>query len=186
MSATNRGRARIEYDSYYTPEDVIHNFLNNYNLDMNGLHILEPSAGTGNFCKVLRERYPTSKISAIELNEENKNILKLYCDSVKIGDFLSIVKNINVDIVIGNPPYSLALEFMEKLFKITKPNTKIIMLLRTAFLESKKRHNFWQKHPLNGLYTLSQRPSFTGTGTDATSYSIMVWDGTEKQVIKVI
>ena len=83
MSATNRGRARIEYDSYYTPEDAIHNFLNNYNLDMNGLHILEPSAGTGNFCKVLRERYPTSKISAIELNEENKNILKLYLVNFK-------------------------------------------------------------------------------------------------------
>ena len=60
------------------------------------------------------------------------------------------------------------------------------MLLRTAFLESKKRYDFWQKHPLNCLYTLSQRPSFTGHGTDATSYSWFIWNGTNKQVIKTI
>lgn len=60
------------------------------------------------------------------------------------------------------------------------------MLLRTAFLESKKRYNFWQKHLLNKLYVLSQRPSFTGKGTDATSYAWFIWNGSDKQEIKVI
>ncbi len=62
------------------------------------------------------------------------------------------------------------------------------MLLRTAFLESKKRYDFWQKHPLNGLYVLSQRPSFLGNGkSDATSYSWFVWNKKqENQIIKVI
>ena len=64
---------------------------------------------------------------------------------------------------------------------------KLIMLLRTAFLESKSRYEFWQKNKLNGLYVLSKRPSFTGNGTDATSYSWFIWDkSTEKQEIKVI
>ena len=90
------------------------------------------------------------------------------------------------DYIIGNPPYSLAQEFLEKCFEIAYENTKIIMLLRTNFLESKKRYDFWQKHPVNGLYVLSKRPSFTGKGTDATSYSWFVWDGTDKQTIKII
>ena len=44
------------------------------------------------------------------------------------------------------------------------------------FLESEKRFKWWQEHPLSGLYTLHKRPSFTGRGTDATSYSWFVWE----------
>lgn len=44
------------------------------------------------------------------------------------------------------------------------------------FLESEKRFQWWQEHPLSGLYTLHKRPSFTGRGTDATSYSWFVWE----------
>lgn len=88
--------------------------------------------------------------------------------------------------IIGNPPYSLAMEFINKCFEIADQDTEIIMLLRTAFLESKKRYDFWQEHPLNGLYVLSQRPSFTGKGTDATSYSFFIWNNSGKQEIKVI
>ena len=80
------------------------------------------------------------------------------------------------------------MEFVEKCFEISDAdeNTEIIMLLRTAFLESKKRYEFWQKHPLSELYVLSKRPSFTGKGTDATSYSFMVWNNKKEQKIKVI
>lgn len=64
----------------------------------------------------------------------------------------------------------------------------LIFLLRTAFLESKSRYEFWQENPLNDLYVLSKRPSFTGDGkSDATSYSWFVWKkGEEQQKIKVI
>ena len=88
--------------------------------------------------------------------------------------------------IISNPPYSVAQEIIERCFKIANEDTEIIMLLRLAFLESKKRYNFWQKHPVNGLYVLSQRPSFTGKGTDATAYAWFVWNNTGTQNIKVI
>jgi hypothetical protein len=78
------------------------------------------------------------------------------------------------------------MEFIEHCFEISDEDTEIIMLLRTAFLESKKRYDFWQRHPVNGLYVLSQRPSFTGHGTDATSYSFFVWNNSGKQEVKVI
>jgi hypothetical protein len=88
--------------------------------------------------------------------------------------------------IITNPPYSIAQEFIEKCFEIANQETEIIMLLRLAFLESKKRYEFWQKHPVNELYILSERPSFTGKGTDATAYAWFVWNGSDKQKIKVI
>jgi len=186
MSATNRGSKRIESDFYATPESVIHKFLNNYNYNMNGLTILEPSAGSGNFCKVIKEQYPLSNIYAIETRQEEKENLQQYCKAVHIGNFLEYGNILDLDVIIGNPPYSLAQEFLEKCFSIAEEQTKIIMLLRTAFLESKKRHAFWKKHPVNHLVVLSERPSFTGKGTDATSYSFFVWDGSGRQSISVI
>ena len=183
MSATNRGSKRIESDFYATPKDCIQNFINHYG-SING-KVLEPSAGNGNIVEIIKNN-GINIITSLELREEEKNNLEAISDSVIIGDFLKFETTEKFDYIIGNPPYSLAQDFLEKCFEIADEDTKIIMLLRTNFLESKKRYDFWQKHPVNGLYVLSKRPSFTGKGTDATSYSWFIWDGTDKQIIKVI
>ena len=60
--------------------------------------------------------------------------------------------------------------------ELLHPGGLLIFPLRTNFLESEKRFKWWQEHPLSGLYTLHKRPSFTGRGTDATSYSWFVWE----------
>jgi len=125
-------------------------------------------------------------ISAVEIRSEEQNGLLQIADEVIIEDFLKWYPDKEYKTIIGNPPYSVALEFLEHCFEISNRNVEIIMLLRTAFLESKKRYEFWQRHPLNGLYVLSKRPSFTGKGTDATSYSFFIWNGSDKQEIKVI
>jgi len=150
--------------------------------------ILEPSAGSGNFIKVLREMGNKGHITSVEIRAEELCILDFYSNEIIVGDFLSHEFEYDkFNYIIGNPPYSLAIEFLEKCFSISNPkNTTIIMLLRTAFLESKKRYKFWQRHPVNHLYVLSERPSFTGKGTDSTSYSFFVWDNSGKQSICVI
>lgn len=187
ISATNRGSERVEADFYATPIPVVKNFLHNHKLQRG--YILEPSAGNGNIIMALREEGYNNynPITALELREEERN--NLYnsgIDKVIITDFLNWQPDREYTTIIGNPPYTYALEFINKCFEIATDKTEIIILLRTAFLESKKRFSFWQKHPVNGLYVLSQRPSFTGKGTDATSYAFFVWDGSDKQVIKVI
>ena len=93
------------------------------------------------------------------------------------------------DLIIGNPPFNQAIEFVEKCLGLLKPGGRLIFLLRTAFMESDQRFEFWQQedHQLAGLYTLHKRPSFTGHGTDATSYSWFVWQpGSSRQIIKII
>jgi len=80
-----------------------------------------------------------------------------------------------VDLILTNPPYSLALEFIEH--ALPRADT-IIMLLRINYLGSIKRHNFWKQNEPDALYVMSKRPSFTGKGTDATDYAWFVWDTT--------
>lgn len=183
MSATNRGTVRSKSDFYATPLSCIDKFLNNYQIKSG--NILEPGAGNGNIIKKIRERN-NKYITSIELREEEFNNLKQHSDEVIIGDFLKWKPNKKYKTIIGNPPYSLAQEFLEKCFKVANEETEIIMLLRLAFLESKKRHEFWQKYPVNELYVLSERPSFTGKGTDATAYAWFVWNNKDEQKIKVI
>jgi hypothetical protein len=184
LSATNRGTKRIEADFYPTPISVIQTFLSHFKIK-DGT-ILEPCAGNGNFIKAIREFGYDNYIVANELRQEEK--LRLYnsgANEIHTYNFLENKISEYPKTIITNPPYSLAEEFIKKC-KEQFPNAEIIMLLRLAFLESKKRYEFWQQYPVNKLYILSQRPSFTGKGTDATAYAWFVWDGTNKQEIKVI
>lgn len=80
-----------------------------------------------------------------------------------------------VDLILTNPPFSLAKEFIEH--SLPKAKT-VMMLLRLNFLGSKKRHSWWLDNKPDALYILSGRPSFTGDGTDATEYAWFVWDKT--------
>ena len=187
MSATGRGTERKQYDFYATPIDCVENFINNYGIDRIKGNILEPSAGNGNVIQALRQKKVQGIITAVELRDEERDSLTRISDKVIIDNFLEWEADKDYDVIIGNPPYTYAREFIEKCFKIANENTVIIMLVRTAFLESKSRYEFWQQHPLSGLYTLSKRPSFTGKGSDATSYSWFIWDNrTDKQEIKEI
>ena len=64
-------------------------------------------------------------------------------------------------------------------------DAEVAVLLRLAFLESRQRHAWWQDHPVDALYVLSQRPSFTGRGTDATSYGVFVYRGTDRGIFVI-
>ena len=181
ISATNRGAKRIESDFYATPIYCIENLLNYWQPSENDT-VLDPCAGSGNFGLVLKD-INNITIDAIEIREEEKDTLYKIYQNVMINDCLK--HKLYYDVVITNPPYSLAKEIITHYLEVVKPR-ETIMLLRTAFLESKVRYNFWQKHPVNKLYVMSKRPSFTGSGTDATSYSWFIWDDSGKQEIKVI
>lgn len=151
-------------------------FLANFDGISSGDRILEPSAGNGQIVKVLREGGYDNRIDAVELRPEERGTLEALADNVTIGSFFDYEPDCGYDVIIGNPPYSLALDFINKSLELLHPGGLLIFLLRTNFLESEKRFKWWQEHPLSGLYTLHKRPSFTGRGTDATSYSWFVWE----------
>ena len=177
MSATNRGTKRNEADFYATPLETVYALLDNYDDIEPDDIILEPSAGNGNIIRALRNRGYKNRIDAIELRDTEKDNLIGLADNIEITDFLDLDPwHSRYSVIIGNPPYSLAQEFIDKSLELLAPGGRLILLLRTNFLESKKRFEWWQDKIPNGLYVLSKRPSFTGKGTDATSYSWFIWE----------
>lgn len=119
----------------------------------------EPGAGDGRIVQFLLE----------------KGINTTYSEITEDKDFFEW--DSSVDLIITNPPFSLAQEFIEH--SISRADT-VIMLLRLNFLASIKRYSWWAKNSPTSLFVLSKRPSFTGAGTDATDYAWFVWDKTDK------
>lgn len=86
----------------------------------------------------------------------------------------TVYRDPQVDLIITNPPFSLALQFLEK--SLSEAPT-VVYLLRLRFLASVKRGAWWHMHPPTHQFVLSKRPSFTGDGrNDSADYAWFAWD----------
>lgn len=153
MSAANRGTKRNPYDYYQTPTKAIQSLLDVMDLTQVN-SFLEPCKGGGNIYNLI--------------NAPNKE----YCEILENKDYLTTNFNKKFDLIITNPPFTFAQEFLTKsLFE----SNNVWYLLRINFLGSKKRKEWWQTVRPDYLLALSERPSFTGHGTDATEYAWFGW-----------
>lgn len=154
MSAAGRSAVRVPQDSYQTPLWCVNSLFKYIEWDRVST-FMEPCRGDGNV-------YDAAPVQDKRYAEIREGI-----------DYL-ITPFEPVDLIITNPPYSRAQEFLEK--SLSEAPT-VVYLLRLNFLEAQRRHDWWSTvAPLDHLLTLSKRPSFTGNGTDATGYAWFCWD----------
>lgn len=177
-------------DFYPTPPEVIDALLDNYEIGGANTKILEPCAGDGQIIKSLKKN-GYEKIKAVEIREEESEKLNelVGYGNFAITDYLKVNKKFlkEPDVIITNPPFSLAMEFIVKSLEDVTKDGKVIMLLRLGFLASKTRYKFMKENPPTDIYVLHKRPSFTGAGTDSQEYAWFVWDKAKtEQTLKVI
>lgn len=172
MSATNRSSVRRPYDLYETPEECTQSIIPYLGYPRS---ILEPAAGSGAIIRVLKRHLPEFTYRAIDIN--------IFPPLITTSqDFLTLEPDPSFDLVLGNPPYSLAEEFCKRSMLWRKDvSSRVCMLLRLNFLESQKRA-VWLRENTPSVYVLPKRPSFTGKGTDATGYGWFMWDNTHPTI----
>lgn len=177
MSATNRGGQRSPADFYATPAWCVRRFLERCPLPRGTW--LEPSAGEGHLLRAVASVRQDIDWTAVELRGECSPLLLGTGARVLTGNFLSADRDWldlhgaeEFDVVIGNPPFRHALEFVEQARRFARVTA---MLLRLDFLESDERADFLRAW-MPSVYVLPDRPSFTGEGTDSTAYAWFVWD----------
>ncbi len=184
---------RRENDNYQTPEWAVNALLENHRLPFPIGRVLEPCAGSGAIIEAFVDRWRGSgvipyRFTAVEADPKAEEELRFSgASKLCIADFLTWEPDEEYSLIITNPPYSLAQQILERALEIARRQTKpaeVIMLLRLGFLQAQERHEFWQKNPVNHLYILSARPSFTGGGTDNCGYAWFVFDHSHSQSIK--
>lgn len=119
----------------------------------NPKRILDAGAGTGAIMAACEAYWPEVQTTGVELNPA------LIAQSKARGaimnvDFLS--SKWSADLIISNPPYSRAFEFLQIAFK---QGRQAAFLLPLMFLTSKGRKAFHKEFPA-ALYVLAERPSF--------------------------
>jgi hypothetical protein len=137
MSSTNRGARRITNDEYFTPASAIDPLMATLAIPRE-IRFLEPCRGGS----AIYDRVTTW--------------FKEWAEIAEGVDYLS-APLWGTDLIITNPPFSLALEFLEKSLEEAD---SVFYLLRLNFLGSKKRKAFWNKHRPTHQLVLSERPCF--------------------------
>lgn len=172
MSATGRGAARQTADAYYTPAWCVERLLERVRLP--GGRWLDPAAGEGAIVRAVNALRTDVRWSAVELREECAPPLRALVGpgSMHIANFLELGLSLASErVIITNPPYSLAREFVEACLP---SGAFVVMLLRLNWLGTAERAE-WLRGRIPDVYVLPDRPSFVAGGTDATEYAWMVW-----------
>jgi hypothetical protein len=161
MSATGRSPARVAQDVYPIPSYCIDKLLPYIDFSRQGCEgppvtFLEPCRGDG----AISDLIP-------------KHVSKGYCEIREGTDYLRTPVFTWTDIIITNPPYSLALEFLRK--SLSEAHT-VVYLLRLNFLGSATRRPFWDTQPPTHLLTITPRPRLVNGGSDSCEYGWFCWD----------
>jgi phospholipid N-methyltransferase len=153
-----------------------------------GEPIIEPSAGDGSICRVLKRHGHI--VIGIEIQPRFQASLAQICDAVYIQDWLQFsiaTTSYGVDSVIGNPPYtpaSLMVAHVEHALQWAQ--YYVAMLLPCTFMHSYDRVRFNRTYPVNGYYPIAKRPSCSRNNKlGKRDLSWHVWDkrmGTSQRV----
>lgn len=159
--------ARAENDFYRTPEWASQAIVRRLQEQLHPRRILEPAAGDGALLASLRAAWPEATIDAYDVEPRHPSVVK--------RDFWFDDTPQRYDLVMTNPPFSHAMEFVRYGLSKLDEGGRLVLLLRLAFLESEERASFFKRNEPD-VYVLSARPSFRNGATDPkTAYAWFVW-----------
>jgi hypothetical protein len=148
IAGANPASQRVKNDFYATDPRATEALLNCEKFE--GAKFLEPCVGAGHIAEVIKKYYPEAAVDCVDI--ENRG----YPGTVE-ADFLKFETEQKYSAIITNPPYSLALEFIEKSLQLLDNNGKIAMFLKLQFLEGEKRRQFFEKFPPSTIYVFRRR-----------------------------
>tara|TARA_R110000772_G_scaffold46279_3_gene105687 strand:+ start:594 stop:1322 length:729 start_codon:yes stop_codon:yes gene_type:complete len=169
-----------EFQFFHTDKTVAEQMIN----EILGYpeRILEPSAGHGHLIDLLIERFPDSKIDAVELSELNFSILKeKYKDNPNInliqGDYLEFIPDKKYDLIFANPPFSKNqdIEHVLKMYsEMEESRGQLISIMSSSwtFGSQKKQVEFRTFAEENFTIRTNDNGAFKSSGTMVQSVMI--------------
>jgi hypothetical protein len=134
-----------KFEQYLTPKYAVKCLLDVLGPIPHGV-ILDPCCGNGRILEEIKDSYPERESQLIG-SDIDSEILQA-CNVGIVSKLPFEEQTTQAVLTVTNPPFSLALELAEHALKHnTNGSGKLALLLRLAFLESKKRVDFNRNHP---------------------------------------
>jgi len=178
-------KKRIDKDAYYTPAGAIRSILpilrGEYGVSEADT-VLEPSCGGGNIIhEVVRGLgIDGDRVTGVDVSDRGFAGIHALHTGVYLceADFLTWEFGEMAEpfgLCIGNPPYGddLPEKFIRRIMA-ERMAYVTAFLLRLNWLGSQKRSEL-HRELMPDVYVLSDRPSFTGGGSDGCEYAWFVW-----------
>lgn len=186
-------RPRIPKDVYQTPQPladaVIDWLITNYGMAnwVQNLKVLDPGAGNGVWGRAVLGRFGEKNrafISGLDIRNVREPVgYDLWFNRT---DFLNPKLNFGkpnfFNLIIGNPPFNQAEEFIWTGLKFLNQIGILVYLLPSGFLYTQTRgRGLFKNHPPQTILNLMQRPNFTGPRgeslgkSNSDDYSVVVW-----------
>lgn len=186
---TKSDRGRSPRDLYITPPELALEALIRFLADeeltrRDVIESLDAGCGTGIWGDAIKwfGYYEDGSMLAPIIDgidiEPNIQFPNVY-DNVYKMNFLDYQEK-DYNLIFGNPPYSLAEEFIRHSFELLEPGGYVYFLLRLSFLEGIARgKGLFKEFPIKKIYVCSRRPSFFSTNgkhtTDTLAYAMFLW-----------
>ncbi len=183
---------RIPNDNYPTPEPlaewIVDRVLDMHPRPFSEISMIEPACGdTAPFARAAI-RAGVESVYATDIRSVVDSVRSLdKGDMLQIADrtdFLDTDAYNNTNCpestfqaIVTNPPYRLALPFVEQCLDLLSSDGIATFLLRLGFLATLSRRELYDRRPPYEIIVLQRRPSFTGKGTDGTEYGFFIWLG---------
>lgn len=167
-----------KHEFYPTPRPAIDALITSRIVTLPGGAWIDPCAGDGAIPEAVNARRPDVTWDLVEIDEAHAATLRAlmrrgWISSFTVADFLaSPPPRASFDVAIMNPPFSLALAFVNACRRVAAVT---VMLQRLNWMGPARAE--WMRTNQPDVYPLPKRPSFTGDGkTDAAEYAWFVWD----------
>lgn len=137
-------------DFYPTPQDIINTMM--MGEDVAGKTVLEPSAGSGNIVRWLKENGAKEVIAC----ENDKNLQKLLAGECRLiaEDFLTVTAEqvSHIDYIVMNPPFSDGVKHIKHAFDIAPAGCVIVALCNSTNLDNRYTSSRQELYELVELY----------------------------------
>lgn len=173
-----RNGERPANDVYPTPEWAVDAILGQIQLPpYRFLRVLDPGAGSGVWGSLASDLLHGCQVSGCDIRDlpHPPGFQVFYAPMDYLTE--SAALGSGFDLIVGNPPYSLAEPFIRKSLELLAPGGQVVFLLRLAFLEGQAMAaGLWTEYPPERVLVMPKRPSFSGNGkTDAIAYAAFYW-----------
>lgn len=168
----NLGYERIEGDYYPTPPWCTEALLRNFDFGED-TRVWEPACGEGHMAKVISKRYDVVATDLYDRGYGKTGIDFLNSECLPEG----------ADVIITNPPYLLAEEFITHALELTRPvGGCVAMLLRNEYDCASSREYLFKDPSFSMKLVLTKRPKWIAgsTGSPRHNYAWFVWDTSQE------